>query len=68
MEKIPYRTPYADGEINGYVMAELVKNVVCPYYKISKRQYNRAVKKLTIGGVGPEFLTDIPVRVEGINL
>ena len=69
MKKISYCTPYTDGEINGYVMAELVERPLTgSYYKISKRQYNRAIKNLTIGGVAPRFISDLPVRVEGIDL
>lgn len=60
MKKINYCTPYTDGEINGYVIAEEHPD----HYSISRSQYRRALKKLTIGGdIGPKFLSDKPVRV-----
>lgn len=57
--KISYTTPYADATINGFVMAEDMGD----YYKISRRQYNRALKNLTVGNVGPRFISVKPVRV-----
>lgn len=61
MKKIEYYTPYTEGNINGYVMAEEHDE----YYSINRRQYNRAIKNLTIGGVAPQFVSDKPIRVEG---
>lgn len=66
--KIKYTTTYADDTVNGYVMAERRDNCCAPYYAITKAQYNRAVKNLTIGGVAPCFLADLPVLVIGVDV
>ena len=60
MKKINYSTNYANSnDINGYVIA-VEKN---DYYVINKTQYNRAVSKLSIAGVKPNFHADKPVIV-----
>lgn len=59
MKKITYTTPYADGSINGYVMAqELGKQNGVDIYGITQRQYKRCFENLTIGGVSPRFNVD----------
>lgn len=63
MKKINYTTPYADETINGFVNAEETAHA----YIITKAQYNRAIKNLTIGGVAPKFDADKPVLVKGID-
>jgi len=57
--KIMYYTPYADGGIiNGYVNAKIEGTTA----HITRRQYNRAFKNLTIGGVKPQFILPYGIR------
>jgi hypothetical protein len=52
--KIVYSTHYADyNTINGYVMA--VETEDC--YWVTPAQEKRAIKKLTVGGVRPNYHT-----------
>ena len=64
MKKINYSTYYAkNDDINGYVMAEDKGD----YYVITKEAYKRACKKLTIGNTEPNFRSEKPVYVKGID-
>lgn len=62
MKKITYKTAYDNtNRICGYVFAYDKGD----YYTINKRQYNRALKNRTIGGLaGIIFNADKPVYVE----
>lgn len=61
MKKISYSTHYdTTNKICGYVFAQEHKN----HYTITERQYNRALKNRTIGGIaGLNFYADKPVYV-----
>lgn len=51
--KINYCTPYTDETVCGYVKAIDHGD----YYTITRKQYKDALKKMSIGNVGPKFLS-----------
>ena len=65
-KKIYYRTAYDTTEkICGYVQA----GDYIDFYLITKRQYDRALKKRTIGGIASLiFECEKPVYILGIDL
>lgn len=66
MKRLYFKTAYDENKaICGYVVP---KYETPDYYAITKRQYENALKKLTIGGIaGIIFLADKPVRVRDMK-